>query len=376
MSGIYLHIPFCKQACHYCNFHFSTSLRYKTEMIAAIVQELQLQKDFLGRTTIETIYLGGGTPSLLQADELNLLFQTIYDLFSVASKPEITLEANPDDLSLDRLQALRDSPVNRLSIGIQSFFEEDLRFMNRAHNAQEARQCVEQARKMGFEDLSIDLIYGSPTTSDEHWRENLRIMTQLDLPHLSAYCLTVEPKTALDHFVKTGKAPPVNETQAARQFEILLDHMEAANYIHYEISNFALEGRYSRHNSAYWKAKPYLGVGPAAHSYDGQNRQWNIAHNAKYLKAIQEGQVPYEKEILRPAQRYNEYLLTTLRTIWGSDLQRMRDIQSSFAEEFLKKVDIFLKAGTVERQGDIFRLSRSGKILADRITMELFTEEN
>ncbi len=375
MAGIYLHIPFCKQACHYCNFHFSTSLRYKTEMIDALVQELQLQKDYLSGETIETIYFGGGTPSLLDTVDLERLFTTIQKLHTVADDAEVTLEANPDDLTREKLRTLRATPVNRLSIGIQSFFEEDLRFMNRAHSAREALDCVHLAREMDFEQLTIDLIYGSPTTTDARWAENLDMACELDIPHLSSYCLTVEPGTALDHFVRKKRVPPVDEEQAARQFEMLIERTEAAEYVHYEISNFAKKDRYSRHNSAYWQGKSYLGIGPSAHSFNGKARQWNVAHNMQYIKAIQTQRVPSEEEILTPAMRYDEYILTALRTIWGSDLQYIEALGASFASHFLEQVEPYLRNGQVERDGNIFRLTKAGKLLADHISVQLFFDD-
>jgi oxygen-independent coproporphyrinogen-3 oxidase len=376
MPGIYLHIPFCKQACHYCNFHFSTSLKYKGEVVEAMLRELELQRDYLPAEPLTSIYFGGGTPSLLSGAELERLFEQINRLWSVAPDAEITLEANPDDLSKEKVAELHDSPVNRLSIGIQSFSEEDLQFMNRAHNAREARQCLEWAVAAGFKQLTADLIYGSPTTSDAQWRENIRILTDYGIPHLSCYCLTVEPRTALAHFVEKGKVSPVDEEQAARQFDILIDELDLAGYEHYEISNFAKPGFYARHNSSYWLGEPYLGVGPSAHSYDGRSRQWNVANNAKYLRALQsdagrsdlEGSL-FEKEMLTPAQRYDEYVLTRLRTRWGC---RSEDLEEPFRTHFTEKVREWVESGDILLRDGVYTLSRSGKLLADRISMELF----
>lgn len=376
MPGIYLHIPFCKQACHYCNFHFSTSLRQKGAMVEAIVRELEVQKDYLQGAPLSSIYFGGGTPSLLDAGELEQIFSKIHQLHSVQADAEITLEANPDDLSLEKLQALRNSPVNRLSIGIQSFAEEDLRFMNRAHNAQEARACIENALSTGFENLTLDLIYGAPTTSHEQWARNLDTIFQYPIPHLSAYCLTVEPKTALDHFVRQGKAAPVDEEHANTQFLYLMEACQAQGYEHYEISNFAKPGRYARHNSSYWLGEPYLGIGPSAHSFNGQSRQWNVANNAKYLKILTEDDITklsdtglFELEELSPATRYNEYVMTGLRTIWGCDLQKMELL---FQDFFLKNVQKFILTGSIVVSGQKYRLSNTGKIMADYIASELF----
>lgn len=381
MAGIYLHIPFCRQACHYCNFHFSTSLKNKGEMVTAILRELELQKNYLDGEAVETIYFGGGTPSLLSVKELQQIFETIYKHYPIPLSfpkgtrsliPEITLEANPDDLNLLKIKELKQTPVNRLSIGVQSFFDEDLKFMNRAHNVAEAFACIENAQAAGFENLTVDLIYGSPITSDKQWRGNLKTVFQFNIPHLSCYCLTVEPKTALAHFIQTGKAQPVDEEQAARQFEILMEKTSEAGYEHYEISNFAKPGCYSRHNSSYWQGKKYLGIGPSAHSFDGISRQWNVANNAKYIRSILDGKVPFEKEVLTPEQRYNEYVMTSLRTMWGCDLERIRTM--GFGSYFLENATPFLKEGQLERSGQIFKLTKKGKFLADGIAAGLFAE--
>jgi len=372
-AGLYLHIPFCKQACHYCNFHFSTTLRSKPAMVEAILRELELQRDYLAGAELGSIYFGGGTPSLLDTAELVQVFEKIYALHRVAPDAEITLEANPDDLSTDKLRDLRTyTPVNRLSIGIQSFFDEDLRWMNRAHNAAHARRCLPAADAAGFHDLTVDLIYGAPTTSDGHWAENVRIALEAGIPHLSCYCLTVEEGTALAHFVKKGTSAPVDEERAARQFEYLQDTAAAHGYEHYEISNFALPGRYSRHNSSYWSGAHYLGVGPSAHSFDGQSRQWNVAHNAHYMTALQAGSVPFEREVLTPAQRYNEYVMTGLRTMWGCDIARIKEFGEPFAGFFSQGIAQFLQNGTLESDGSQLRLTRAGKLLADRIASDLF----
>ncbi len=397
MAGLYLHIPFCKQACHYCNFHFSTSLKQQPEMVAAILQELEGRKAYLENQPLTSIYFGGGTPSLLNEVELNSIFEKIYSLFEVASNAEITLEANPDDLTMDKLQTLRQTPVNRLSIGIQSFAEVDLRFMNRAHSATEAKICIENALNAGFENLTVDLIYGSPTTSDAQWVENIQTVINYNIPHISCYALTVEPKTALDHFVKIGKAPAVDEEQAARQFEMLMEILGKKGYEHYEISNFAKPDKYARHNSSYWSGAHYLGIGPSAHSFNGVSRQWNVANNTSYIKNMPHLQgvaylddvfknVPrlegaahlplFEKEILTPAQRYNEYVMTSLRTMWGTQLAQIQNFGVNFEKHFLQIVEIFLKKNWVVRKNDTFTLSDEGKLLADFIAAELFYEKS
>ncbi len=376
MPGIYFHIPFCKQACHYCNFHFSTSLRQKDSLMEALLREMELRRDYIGDATVQTLYLGGGTPSLLEAAELDRLFERIYRLYRVAPDAEVTLEANPDDLTPSKIAALRQTPVNRLSIGIQSFHDADLQFMNRAHNSGEARHCIENALKAGFYDLSLDLIYGTPGMSDAQWAANIESVLEYDVPHLSCYCLTVEPQTALDHFVKKGKASPVDEAQAARQLEYLMQRAETAGYEHYEISNFAKPGRYSRHNTSYWTGEAYLGIGPSAHSFNGASRQWNVANNSRYIKAL-ESETPdwaslVETEILTPEQRYNEYVMTSLRTQWGCKLPQIREIGQRFEAYFLEEAALFLEAGTLQRREDTFYLTRQGKFVADYVASELF----
>lgn len=369
MAGIYLHIPFCKQACHYCDFHFSTSLRYRAEVLEAMLQELELQKDYLQGAPLESIYFGGGTPSLLDAEELNQLFDKIYQLHEVQPDAEITLEANPDDLTTVKLAQLQNTPINRLSIGIQSFSEADLKYMNRAHNAAEASRCIELAQAAGFYNLTIDLIYGSPTTSHAQWAENIERVLAYDIPHISCYCLTVEPKTALAHLVATGQSKPVDDTQAAQQFQYLMKQLANAGYAHYEISNFAKPGNYAVHNSNYWLGKHYLGIGPSAHSYNGQSRQWNVANNSQYRKSLAANELAFEIEFLNADQRYNELVMTRLRTIWGVHLL---DLDATYQEYFTQQMASFVDAGQVIRQDGHYVLSQAGRLLADRIAMEAF----
>ena len=358
MAGLYLHIPFCKQACHYCNFHFSTSLKQKGEMVTAILKELEVQKGYLENEPLDTIYIGGGTPSLLSSDELKTIFDKINQLYTVVENAEITLEANPDDLSIDKLKSLINTPINRLSIGIQSFFEEDLQFMNRAHNATEAINCIQNAQNIGFLNLTIDLIYGAPTTTNKQWEHNIQTAIDFDIPHISGYCLTVEPNTALDRFVKNGKAKPVAEEQAARQFEILMTRLKSVGYEHYEISNFAKPDWHARHNSNYWLGAKYLGIGPAAHSFNGYSRQWNLAHNTKYIKALQSGKTTFEKEVLSSEQQYNEYILTALRTKWGCDLNKIENWGINFKVHFQKTSTNYLTQQFIQQKNNIFTLDR------------------
>lgn len=342
-------------------------------MIEAILIELELQQDYLGGAAIQSVYFGGGTPSLLDISELEQIFEKINRLHQVAPDAEITLEANPDDLTPEKLRDLKNyTPVNRLSIGIQSFADADLRWMNRAHTSAHARASLDDALSIGFHDLTIDLIYGSPTTPDEQWAENLRLAFEYGIPHLSCYCLTVEEGTALGTFVRRGQQAPMDEERAARQFEMLMESVAAKGYEHYEISNFALPGRYARHNTNYWRSESYLGVGPSAHSFDGLSRQWNVANNAQYINQLSEGKVPFEREVLTPVQRYNEYVMTSLRTMWGTDLEKIRAMDTAFAKHFETEAQSFLEIGVLEQDGQTFRLSRAGKLLADRVAMELF----
>lgn len=345
-------------------------------MLTAILTELELRRDYLQNTTIGSVYFGGGTPSLLDTKDLERIFETIQRLYQLEAGAEITLEANPDDLSREKLHELRQyTPVNRLSIGIQSFSDDDLRWMNRAHHAQHARQCLDHALHAEFHDLTIDLIYGAPTTSDAQWQENLAIAFEYGIPHLSCYCLTVEEGTALGTFVKRGQQPPVDEEKAARQLEYLMLATESQGFDHYEISNFARPGHYARHNSSYWRGEHYLGVGPSAHSFDGVSRQWNIANNALYIKDLHDNKVPSEREVLTPTQRFNEYIMTALRTIWGVEPEKLASIDHAYAGYFEQAVQSYISAGTVEQHGAVYRLTRAGKLLADRIAMELFLEK-
>jgi len=374
MSGIYIHIPFCKKACHYCNFHFSTQLERKSELVDSIVQEIHWRKEYLSDRNIKTIYLGGGTPSLLSQKELDVIFEALHQSFYLAADAEVTLEANPDDLTREKLKELAAGPVNRLSIGIQSFYEEDLLYMNRSHNAAQAQDCIKAAQDLGFENLSIDLIYGSPTTSDEMWKANVQKAIECKIPHLSCYALTVEPKTALAHMIEKQKTAAPDESKAADQFQYLINQTKAAGYQHYEISNLALEGGFSRHNTNYWMGVPYLGIGPAAHSFDNESRQWNVAHNIKYMEAIQNRDIDLlsQREVLSPVDQTNEYILTSLRTMWGMDLGKIK------SEEHQVKIKTamrkYLDKGMILLDGSSYVLSEKAKFLADGIASELFVD--
>lgn len=372
MAGIYIHIPFCKQACNYCNFHFSTSLRQKDDLLLAIHQELAQRKDYLQGQVIETVYFGGGTPSLLSADEILKIWEIINQHYTLKEKLEVTLEANPDDLSVAYLQALKKTPINRFSIGIQSFFDEDLQLMNRAHNAQEAKGCIQSAQDAGFENLTVDLIYGSPTTSHAHWIQNLEKVFELKVPHLSCYALTVEPKTALAHQIKTGKRPSVEDNHTAEQFEILLEQIEKHGYEQYEISNFCRDGHYAQHNSNYWKGEHYLGIGPSAHSFNGVSRQWNIAHNPKYIQALKNAGNYWEVEVLTPDNQYNEFVMTALRTKWGVDIQKLSQWGIPNQQAFINLAESFIQEGLMQTKNGVYTLTNRGKLVADAVMSEFF----
>jgi oxygen-independent coproporphyrinogen-3 oxidase len=391
MAGIYLHIPFCRQACHYCNFHFSTSLNRKNDFIIALLREMELRQGYTGGEPIETIYFGGGTPSLLEAGELETVLERVQMIFPVAEGAEITLEANPDDVTTGRLQAWRKAGINRLSIGIQSFFEEDLQWMNRAHNAIQAAGCIRMAQAEGFDNISIDLIYGGPTLPDSHWKANVDQAIALQIPHLSCYALTVEPRTALDKMIHQHKKQDVNPDDQARQFLLLMDWTSMAGYEHYEISNFAQPGRRSRHNSSYWQGKTYLGLGPSAHSFNGTSREWNVANNAKYIDALTgaagnspEAPAPSaagaetvvaEKEILTTVQQLNEYIMISLRTMEGSDLRHMATrFGTERAQEMERRASVYVLDGKIRVVEDRLQLTQAGKLLADGIAADLFFE--
>ena len=378
MAGVYFHVPFCKQACHYCDFHFSTSLKYHDNMVAALCDEVALQVDYLPESDkgIETIYFGGGTPSLLAAGEINQLVEAVAGRFHVHADAEITIEANPDDLDDDYVKSLCATPINRFSIGIQSFFEEDLKWMNRAHSAAEASAVIKRVQDAGFINITADLIYGYPLLTDAKWQANIQQLVETGIPHISAYGMTVEPRTALAASIRKGRQIAIDDEQTAVQFGLLMDALAPAGYIHYEISNFAKEGHFAQHNSNYWKGVPYLGIGPSAHSFNGHSRQWNVRNNALYLKAVQQEAIPCETEQLTTADRLNEYIMTALRTIWGVDIEV---VERRFGRDHRHAVDRALKqfvlSEDVVRSGTVFTLTSKGKLFADHIAAELFVEQ-
>jgi oxygen-independent coproporphyrinogen-3 oxidase len=372
LAGIYIHIPFCKQACTYCNFHFTTSLRRKNELVGALLDEIELRKHYLDKEPIETIYFGGGTPSLLDSRDLEPLVQKIFSTFSVSSGVEITIETNPDDITEAKIKEWKAVDVNRLSVGVQSFFEEDLLWMNRAHTAEEALQSLELAMKY-FDNITIDLIYGMPSLTNEKWKRNVDRTIALGIPHLSCYALTVEPKTPLDKMIRTHEAPNVNPDHQSDQFLLLMQWMNDAGYEHYEISNFAKPGFRSRHNSSYWKGEKYIGIGPSAHSFDKSSRQWNVSNNHFYIDSIKEGIVPCENEILTPVQKLNEYIMTSLRTIEGLDLSRLMETRLIHELEMASRK--FIERGLMIEDNSHLRLTKNGKLIADGIAAELFFDK-
>ena len=372
MSGIYIHIPFCKQACHYCDFHFSTSLKKKDEMILALAKEIALLKNEAENEAIETIYFGGGTPSILSIEDIKLLIDEVYKNYNVVENPEITVEANPDDLTEERIIELSINRVNRLSIGIQSFFEDDLQMMNRAHNAKEASQCLEIATKY-FDNISLDLIYGIPGMSNEKWKQNIEKALSFNIPHISSYALTVEPKTALETFIKKGIIKEPNDAVAHEHFHILVETLQENGFIHYELSNFGKENYFSKNNSSYWLGKNYIGIGPSAHSYDGVSRSWNIANNTVYIKFIQENKLPISKEILSTEDKYNEYIMTGLRTIWGVSLTRiLSKFGQTYLDYLLKQSHKFIQDETLLIDKNVLKTTKKGKFFIDGIASDLF----
>lgn len=373
MAGIYLHIPFCRRACHYCNFHFSTSLQLQNDFLKALLKEITLRKDYLQDQPVSTVYIGGGTPSLLPGTHLQAILKGLRDHFDIATGAEITLEANPDDISAPRVAEWKQQGINRLSIGVQSFAQSDLEWMNRAHDAVQARRCIELVREGGMLNYSIDLIYGMPTLTDEQWIEHLATAASLKIPHLSCYALTVEPDTALYTLIRKKRVLPVSNDDQARQFLLMTDWLQTQGYLHYEISNFALPDQQSKHNSSYWSGAHYLGLGPSAHSFNGVSRQWNVANNALYIRSLNEDRIPFEIETLSARQRFNEYLMTSLRTMQGTGLDRVEeDFGKDLRDLLVQQAETFIARNWLVAQTDRLVLTREGKLFADRIAADLF----
>ena len=373
MAGIYIHIPYCKQQCTYCNFHFRIAQKDKLEMLKSMHKEIKERKDYLNGKEVSSIYFGGGTPSILSISEIKHLIQTIYTLYSVNEDAEITVECNPDDLTGPKLSSYKKIGVNRLSIGVQSFADADLKFMNRSHNAKETIKSIELAKKVGFENITIDLIYGLPNQTLKQWRKNLDIMFSLGIQHFSAYALTIEEKTALYHLVKNEKVKVLSDKKTISQFNLLQVKAKEQGFIHYEISNFGKEGYFSKHNTAYWTGNHYLGIGPSAHSFNGTSRRWNISSNKKYIEGVLANSSYSETENLTNEQQYNEYIFTSLRTIWGIDkttiLKRYGD---EIALHFLEEIRKWEAKKYIVAVSNIYTLTSKGKVFADAIASDLF----
>jgi oxygen-independent coproporphyrinogen-3 oxidase len=377
MAGIYIHIPFCSQACHYCDFHFSTNLKPKTEMLGAIIKELGLRKDYLKNENIESIYFGGGTPSILNKIELKTILSSILDNFAVSNQAEITLEANPEDLSLKKLDELRSCGINRLSIGVQTFHEDTLKFMNRAHNANESELCLSNARSAGFDNISTDLIFAVPPaeTTVQRFEKDLKRLIEFSPEHISLYGLTIEPKTIFGHRYAKKEFKPVEEELNAIQYEMAIDQLKAAGYDHYEVSNFGKPNYVSRHNSSYWLSQNYLGIGPGAHSFNGTSRAYNVSNNAQYLKCLKENQLAIEEENLSRLDQINEYVLTRIRTKWGISLN---ELSRKWGADFGTHQSFFDKLVDENRavlKDDVLCLTSRGFCLADEISLQLFSTE-
>lgn len=373
MAGIYIHIPFCKQACHYCDFHFSTNFRNVSELILALKKEIQIQSNYLAGETIETIYFGGGTPSSVSVLEIEKLIKTIYEIHPVIKIPEITLEANPDDLSTTNLEGWKEAGINRLSVGVQSFYDEHLVWMNRAHNQAEAMEGLKKAKEIGFSNITMDLIYGIPGMTMALWQSNIQTFLDLGLPHLSAYGLTIESNTHLGHLAKTHQLAVSKDSSYNEQFKVLMNVLDANGFDHYEISNWGKPGWLSKHNTAYWLGKKYLGIGPSAHSFNGSQRQWNVASNRKYVQSLKQNILPQELETLSITNQFNEYVLTHLRTSWGIDSNQIKNLfGATFQNNLHISIKPYIASGHVVENQKTFVLTMAGKYLADKISSDLF----
>ena len=374
MAGIYIHIPFCKQACSYCDFHFSTKLSNKQNVLAAIEKELEFRTNYIGTEVVETIYFGGGTPSLLNQSEIQAILKKVNDVYTVSKSAEITLEANPDDLTMAKLKELKQTSVNRLSVGVQSFFEKDLKFMNRAHNAEEAIQSIRNAKEVGFANISIDLIFGSQTTSNEMWQQNLDTFFDLEVNHLSAYSLTVEEKTALAHQVAKGKVENVDDEKNYHQYLMLQGAIKENDFEQYELSNYCKNEAYSKHNTSYWQNKKYLGVGPSAHSFDGVSRQWNVRNNTLYINGINNNKPFFEKEELSEIDRYHEYLITSLRTKWGINKSTVENDFSDYIIEHFNKRSNLINKSIVDLSANFLKIKPEFLFQSDEVVRELMVD--
>jgi oxygen-independent coproporphyrinogen-3 oxidase len=371
VAGLYIHIPFCKKACHYCNFHFSTSLKNRKKIISSMIKEIEI-KSIGYEDLIETIYFGGGTPSLLSIIEIDSLIKAVIDNFKISKKPEITLEANPDDLNTSKLKELSNSLINRLSIGIQSFNDQDLKLMNRSHNSFDSINCIDNSLKY-FDNISIDLIYGMPNSNLISWEKNLNLALNWDLNHISAYALTVEPKTALEKYIQKEIILPLDEEFVYDQFNLMYDKLSDLNYINYELSSFAKKGYFSKNNSGYWLGKKYVGIGPSSHSFDGFSRSWNVSNNTLYVSDIQNNKMYHQKEKLTQIDQYNEYIMTGLRTMWGISLSNLQEkFGKKIKTHFVTKSKKFIESKLLIIENDLIKTSKKGKFLSDGIASDLF----
>lgn len=371
MLGIYIHIPFCKKSCHYCNFHFSTSLKNKEDLIKAINKEIY-QKAILNNDKVSTIYFGGGTPSILDVEEINLIIENIYKNFNVGKNIEITIEANPDDLSKHKLNDLSKTKINRISIGVQSFIDKELKIMNRVHDSKKAIKSIEMAKKY-FNNISVDLLYGVPDSSIKSWNYNLDTISSFNINHISAYALTVEPKTALESFINKSILSMPDEDLVYSQYKLINEKLSSKNFINYEVCSFAQKDFFSKNNSAYWLRKKYIGIGPSAHSFDGESRSWNISNNKKYIDQINSGNLYYKIEKLSKIDHYNEYIMTGLRTMWGISLSYLENkFDKQFKDYFLKHVKKYVDQNLIKINDDVYKTTESGRFLADGIASELF----
>lgn len=371
MAGIYIHIPYCHKACNYCNFHFSTNLTTVNKMVDAICKEIEFKSSFIDKPIIETIYFGGGTPSVLTNTQLNQIVEKLHAIFSISKNAEFTLEANPEDLINEKIAFWKKIGINRFSVGIQSFQDHSLKWMNRNHTSGDALNGIKRIQDFGIGNISIDLIYGLPDLSNELWKSEIQTAIKLNVPHISSYCLTVEEKTMLGNQVKKGIATPISDDISEKHLLILMEEMELAGYEHYEISNFCKPSFESKHNASYWKGIPYIGIGPGAHSYNLLSRQYNVSNNAEYIKGLDKGELLFTEELLTKEDNYNEYILTRLRTKWGIRLNELIQINPAHLVEIQKLLLNYTENGFISEIDGTYTLTHKGKLLADEITLQL-----
>lgn len=373
MAGVYIHIPFCKQACHYCNFYFSTTFeKYRSELVAALVQEMKLKSLLFKGKEVETIYFGGGTPSLLIEEEFRTIFNGLKESFKIGKVEEVTIEANPDDVTVENLAIWQSYGINRISLGVQSFFEDDLEQMNRSHSSKQAHNAIKRIKESGIDNYSVDFMFALPLLSNEQLEKNLQIAIDYKVPHVSCYNLTIKEQTALMALIKKGKIEDLSEEKSIQQFKIVMNRLGSNRYHQYEISNYALEGYQSKHNSSYWYQKPYLGIGPSAHSFYESKRTFNISSISKYIKLLGEGKDYFEVEELTEKEFFNEFIMTRLRTSKGLDRRDLEIIFPKFVDAFKEKTSNYLRGGQLAFFGDEYRLTPEGKLMADYITSEFF----